>query len=50
MFESHVVVYKTSLDVFMYLIGSVDENELILSAVLNTYFDALSILLRYHLY
>jgi hypothetical protein len=47
MFDGHVVVYKSSLDVFMYLVGSADENELILSAVLSTYFDALSILLKY---
>ncbi|KAL3898223.1 MAG: hypothetical protein SGCHY_002894 [Lobulomycetales sp.] len=46
MFDGRVVLCKASLDVFLYLVGSPDENELILSAVLQTYYDALSILLR----
>ncbi|KAJ3212435.1 Coatomer subunit zeta-1, partial [Clydaea vesicula] len=46
MFDGHVVVYKNSIDVNFYLIGSSEENELILSAILQTFFDALSILLK----
>ena len=46
MFEGNIVVYKNSVDVFIYLIGGPEENELILSAILQTYYDALSILLK----
>ncbi|ORY02397.1 coatomer protein [Basidiobolus meristosporus CBS 931.73] len=43
--DGQVVVYQSSVDVFFYLVGSGDENELLLSTVLNGYHDALSILL-----
>jgi len=46
MFDGHVVVYKNSIDVFIYIVGSADENELILANILSAYYDALSILLK----
>ncbi|KAJ3090559.1 Coatomer subunit zeta-1 [Quaeritorhiza haematococci] len=45
MFDGHVVVYKNTIDVFIYFVGSSEENELILSSVLQAYYDSLSILL-----
>ncbi|KAJ3021725.1 Coatomer subunit zeta-1 [Thoreauomyces humboldtii] len=46
MFENQIVVYKNSIDVFLYVIGSVDENELILAHVLSSYYETLAILLK----
>ena len=45
MFDGHVVLYKSSLDVFIYFLGAADENELILSATLQSFQEALAILL-----
>ncbi|KAI9345136.1 Longin-like domain-containing protein [Zopfochytrium polystomum] len=45
LFDSHVVVYKNSLDVFIYFVGSADENELMLSSTLQSFHEALSMLL-----
>ncbi|KAI3656276.1 hypothetical protein MP638_000222 [Amoeboaphelidium occidentale] len=41
-----VAVYRNNVDVFFYLIGSVDENELVLSHALNSFYDAVSIILK----
>eukprot|EP01101_Sappina_pedata_P009027 TRINITY_DN5134_c0_g1_i1.p1 TRINITY_DN5134_c0_g1~~TRINITY_DN5134_c0_g1_i1.p1 ORF type:complete len:184 (+),score=69.72 TRINITY_DN5134_c0_g1_i1:31-552(+) len=46
LFDNNVVVYRSSGDVFFYVIGSYDENELLLSSILNIFYDVLSILLR----
>ncbi|KAJ3124838.1 Coatomer subunit zeta-1 [Nowakowskiella sp. JEL0407] len=46
MFDGHVVVYKNSIDLFIYFVGSAEENELILSSILQGYTEALSILLK----
>ncbi|KAK9717124.1 Golgi-to-ER vesicle coat component [Basidiobolus ranarum] len=43
--DGQVVIYRSSVDVFFYLVGSADENELLLSTVLNGYYEALSLLL-----
>ncbi|KAJ3156143.1 Coatomer subunit zeta-1 [Geranomyces michiganensis] len=46
MFDNQIVVYKNSIDVFLYVLGSADENELILNHVLNSFYEALSLLLK----
>uniref|UniRef100_A0A8V0ZND7 Coatomer subunit zeta n=1 Tax=Gallus gallus TaxID=9031 RepID=A0A8V0ZND7_CHICK len=44
--EGLTVVYKSSIDLYFYVIGSSHENELMLTAVLNCLFDSLSQMLR----
>lgn len=39
-------MYKHSLDLIFYIIGTPDENELMLSAALNAFVDAVHLLLR----
>lgn len=46
MFDGRIISYKSSIDVFLYAVGDPAENELILAAVLQTFFDSLSILLK----
>ena len=45
LFENHIVLYRTSVDVTIYVIGYLDENELILSSLLSTLFQVFSNLL-----
>nr|XP_032648614.1 coatomer subunit zeta-1-like [Chelonoidis abingdonii] len=44
--EGLTVVYKSSIDLYFYVVGSSYENELMLMAVLNCLFDSLSQILR----
>ena len=46
LFEGRLAIYKASTDLIFYIIGSADENELMLSLALNSFHDALSVLLR----
>ncbi|KAM7256031.1 hypothetical protein ACFE04_011772 [Oxalis oulophora] len=46
MFDNNVVVYKFVQDLHFFVTGGEDENELILAAVLQGFFDAVSLLLR----
>ncbi|XP_008788080.2 coatomer subunit zeta-2-like [Phoenix dactylifera] len=46
MFDGYIVVYKFIQDLHFFLIGGDDENELILAAVLQGFFDAVGLLLR----
>ncbi|KAJ7233820.1 coatomer protein [Mycena rebaudengoi] len=46
LYDSHLAVYKHSLDLIVYLIAGPMENELMLSTALNNFFDALTLLLR----
>ncbi|KAD1358617.1 hypothetical protein E3N88_42944 [Mikania micrantha] len=46
MFENNVVVYKFSQDLHFFVTGGDDENELIISTVLQGFFDAIGLLLR----
>lgn len=46
LYESHLVLYRHSLDLVFYLIGPATENELMLNSALQAFFDAVSILLR----
>ncbi|KAJ3054297.1 Coatomer subunit zeta-1 [Rhizophlyctis rosea] len=45
LFENHIVLYRTSVDVTIYVIGYLDENELILSSLLSTLYQVFSNLL-----
>nr|XP_042700458.1 coatomer subunit zeta-2 isoform X2 [Chrysemys picta bellii] len=44
--EGLTIVYKSSIDLFFYVVGSSQENELMLVAVLTCLFDSLSHMLR----
>jgi len=41
LYDGLVSVYRTGVDVWVYVSGSLDENELLLVNVLNTFMDAL---------
>ena len=48
MLENSLVLYKSSIDLFFYLVAaSADENEIMLSAILNSFYDAMTMVLRY---
>ncbi len=47
MFDGYIVVYKFISDLHFYVTGSDDDNELILATVLQGFFDAVSMLLRF---
>jgi hypothetical protein len=46
LYESHLAVYKHSLDLIVYFVASPLENEIMLSAALTSLVDALTMLLR----
>lgn len=46
LYDSHLAVYKHSLDLIFYILGPATENELMLQVALNAFFDAVSLLLR----
>jgi len=46
LFENLIVVYKSNVDVHFFVVGDQDENELMLTSVLNAFFDAVTQLLR----
>lgn len=46
--ENNIVVYKFSQDLHFFVTGGENENELILSSVLQGFFDAVALLLRYY--
>ncbi|CAG5131215.1 unnamed protein product [Candidula unifasciata] len=46
MFEGLTCVYKSNVDLFFYVVGSSQENELILASVLNAFYDSISQILR----
>lgn len=48
-YNDKVVLYKSTLDLIIYLVGSNDENELILNSVLNGLYDSISMLLRHQI-
>ena len=47
MFENNIVVYKFVQDLHFFVTGGEEENELILATVLQGFFDAVGLLLRY---
>lgn len=46
MFDNHIVCYKYLGDLWFYVTGSIDENELILYSTLQAFYESVSILLR----
>merc|ERR1711937_224598 len=40
--EDLTIIYKANVDLFFYIIGSSNENELILSSMLTTFYDSVS--------
>jgi len=46
LYDSHLAVYKHSLDLILYVIAGQTENELMLSSALHALFDAITMLLR----
>ncbi|EJF60743.1 coatomer protein [Dichomitus squalens] len=46
LYDSHLAVYKHSLDLIFYIIGDPSENELMLHAALVAFLDAVGMLLR----
>eukprot|EP00244_Chara_vulgaris_P010228 TRINITY_DN4629_c0_g1_i2.p1 TRINITY_DN4629_c0_g1~~TRINITY_DN4629_c0_g1_i2.p1 ORF type:complete len:185 (+),score=30.28 TRINITY_DN4629_c0_g1_i2:228-782(+) len=46
MFDGYIIVYKFVSDLLFYVTGGEDENELILSTLLQAFFDAVGLLLR----
>lgn len=46
MLENLTIVYKNNLDVFYYVVGSTDQNEIMLVSVLNCLFDSLNTTFR----
>lgn len=47
MLENNILVYKFVQDLHFFVTGGDDENELILATVLQGFFDAVTLLLRY---
>ncbi|KAI9470218.1 Golgi-to-ER vesicle coat component [Coemansia sp. RSA 989] len=49
LYEGQTVVFKYVNDVYFYLVGNPEENELLLSSVLNGLVEAISLLLKHNL-
>eukprot|EP00842_Homolaphlyctis_polyrhiza_P000240 jgi/Hompol1/1216/HPOL_001058-RA len=47
LYDNHIVVYRPVVDVFVYLFGNPDENELLLHSVLVAFTEALAILFKF---
>ncbi|KAI8047543.1 AP complex, mu/sigma subunit [Gilbertella persicaria] len=47
LYDNQVVLYRSNIDISFYVVGSMEENELILLSMLNAFYDAVSTLLRY---
>lgn len=46
MLDGLTIVYKNNVDLFFYVMGSIQENELILLSVLNCLYDSISLILK----
>lgn len=46
LFDGHLVLFKTSLDAILYVIGPAAENELMLSGLLSSLYDSITMLLQ----
>lgn len=46
MLDGLTCVYKSNVDLFFYVMGSTQENELILLSVLNCLYDSISLILK----
>lgn len=45
--ENNIIIYKFVQDLHFFVTGGDDENELILASVLQGFYDAVTLLLRY---
>lgn len=46
LYDSHLVLFRASLDCILYVVGPAGENELMLSGLLSSLFEAIGILLH----
>lgn len=46
LFDGHLVLFKSSLDAILYVIGPAEENELMLSGLLTSLYDSITMLLQ----
>jgi hypothetical protein len=46
LFENSLIVYRFNVDVYLYLVGHPDENELMLWKFLSAYYESLMLLLK----
>lgn len=44
--DGYTITYKSNVDLLFYVIGSADENELLLTNVLNCFYESISLILR----
>jgi len=47
LYDNHLVLYKSSLDLTFYLVAPQLENEIMLQSVLSAFYDAVAMLLRH---
>jgi hypothetical protein len=47
LYNSHLVLFKPTIDLTFYVVGPESENELMLNGVLNAFYDSVSLLLRH---
>ncbi|KAF7726094.1 Golgi-to-ER vesicle coat component [Apophysomyces ossiformis] len=47
LYNNQVILYRSNIDIFFYVVGSLEENELILLSMLNAFYDAVSTVLRF---
>lgn len=50
MLDGYVAIFRANLDCIVYVVGGAQQNEMMLSCVLDTYFDVLTELLKYSSY
>jgi coatomer subunit zeta len=46
--DGMIIVYKTNLDIMLFVIGRLDCNELMLGTVLDSIYEAMEALIKYH--
>jgi coatomer subunit zeta len=46
MLNNMTIVYRSSIDLYFYVIGSINENEILLVSILNCIYDTMSIIVR----
>ena len=46
LYDGKIVVFKSTLDLFVYVLGDAEENELLLANVLSAFHDTVSMILR----
>ncbi|KXN71414.1 putative zeta-coat protein [Conidiobolus coronatus NRRL 28638] len=49
LYDGNVIVYKSTPELFVYFVGTVEENEIMLQAALTGFYEALSTLVKHQL-